>query len=447
MKKHIIIFILLIMQTGLCRATRTVSYVWKNENTFLRLTGNYGTTVSENIKERNQIEKAYHIYNLLCNTGRKIRFDINLLEQTDSYSKGNAYFTSSLKIKDIEDVLSLKIQKEEKFGPMYDHGKLLYLKRNGDMLELETDGLSIFQNKEGFSLVGKKRENILIKEADKIKYLSEVDWLLVESLDDFSVERTKWVNENTIAAYVENEENGKKFIAIASIRKPDIKLVSLPDENLVDFVVSANENNIYILTSDRGIWKIYGRIGKKDWVQKRQFLKKVWLLGIRNNKVLWLDDNKKRLVASGKNIEDVQLFTIKTYPLGEYYYGEDKDLMELTEGEEKIILFYKDEDREDLKRAGIEEIDKFNGYPEVWVFPDNYRTSFEQLPERLGYVYFSLNNKKLYFDTAATGSIRRIGNIKLRPVASQKHIVIVLAILLVAFLLFDLLKKTKEYTS
>ncbi|MFW6134345.1 MAG: hypothetical protein ACOC5R_02075, partial [Elusimicrobiota bacterium] len=168
--------------------------------------------------------------------------------------------------------------------------------------------------------------------------------------------------------------------------------------------------------------------------------------GIRDSKIfLWDPGLKKLFSLDGIEIKGFDTKTMELYPRGRYIYGEEESSMKLADPVKKIILFYGHGVKDEIKEAGLREVEKFKGSPEVWVFPENFKTVIDMIPQRTGHVYFSEEDMKVYFDKFDE-NLRKIGNVKLRPTIPKKYILAFLGVLLLILVFNDIFKKTKEYT-
>jgi len=452
MKKIINIIALIIVFVSTGNASQNIIYKWQKRNFTLNLVDNFGSTLSEKIREQSQREKAYYIFNVLSNSEKNMNIYISSSSSSSSAvppKEPQSCFIDSLNLKEIEKTLGINLKEEENYCPAYNEGKLLNLRWSNNLLKLVSGDIILYQQEEAFSFLGKQKENILIKVNGKLKYLSEDKWSDIEELKDFTVSNIfKWVDENTIAAYVERDMTGKRFIVIAAIRNSYIEL--LPDINgrLVNIVVSPDKKRIFSLYIRNNNW-IISEYSKQEnrWSIIGKFSNRIYLLGVRKDRVIYFEENKQKIsTLDGRAINDIESIIIKTYPEGNYIYGESEDPVISGESVDKIALFYNKNIEENLLKFGLNKIEKFSGNPEIWLLPENYKSDISSLPEDIGYVFLSLEDMRLYYD-AFRFNFRNIGSFRLKPTFTEINILIFLGIVLLLLLLYALLKKAKEITT
>lgn len=446
MKRSIILLILTLFMCGQGNTAVRYLYRWKNSNITLTLIDDYGNSLKEKIRARNQREKAHHIFNLLANTDISTEINIILSENGDiPRLEGQKVY--SLDIEEIEKAVDLKIVREEIINPHFYDEKLICLKKRGDAVELDHNGLSILNSKEAFSFFGKQRDIILVAFNGKLKYLSGADWIDLEHFEGYSVSNMlKWVDEKTVAAYVERDSDGEKFIAVAGIFKPEIALVPAPEGTIIDFEVTAGEK-IYVFHFAEEGWRLseYIRSGR-EWVVREEFDRRVDFMGIRKNKpVFWDKGNKQIIVSGGTEFKVVDYLIVETHPEGRYISGQGNGSLVSAASVSKTVLFYDKKQKEKLIRMGIGKIDKFYGNPEVWVLPANYKSDIYSLPGDIGNIFLSAENMRIYYDTLRQ-NLRHIESVRLKPTFKERNIIVFLSVLLLVLLVNDLSKKAKEYS-
>lgn len=447
MKKSVWLFILITAVFTSGSTTQNKICRWENKKVTVTLTDNYGTPLTEKIRAQNQREKAYHIFNLLSNAGKNI--DLLICPSAITLpEKPERYFVRSLKIEEIEKTSGLTFSQEEKYCPVYDEEKLLYLNWRSNLLELKSDELSVFREEKAFNFFGKQKENILIRVKGKLKYLDEAAWLPVETLKDFTVSNIfKWGDENTVISYVERDTDGKRFVAIASVRKPEIKLLPDVTGTLIDIAVSSDKNKVCSLHFKDNCWRISEYSRKKNkWVLKNEFKRKIDLIAIRKNKTIcWDRDNQKIFIPGGTMIGNIGHLILRTYPEGKYTYGETEEALVPVRALVKVVLFYDSALQKKLLKIGLRRIEKFDGNPEIWLLPANYRSDVSSLPQDMGNVFLSIDNMKIYYDTIKK-NLRRIESVRLKPTVKERNILIFLGALLLVLLVYELTKKAREFT-
>jgi len=433
-------------------ATQSYIYKWDDREVSVVFQDNYGTTLGEKIRSSEQRDKAYYIFNQLRDSSKKIRLYMNLSgsEILSNINEKNAVHVNTIDIKEVEELTDSVFDEGEKYAPVYDSGKLFYLKWSEDILKLEADGYPIFRSKESFDFFGKKKEDILLRVDGNLTYLSEVDWLPVESLQGYTVgKKYTWINEGEILALVQNEVNGKNFIAVASVRRPDLMLVPAPGGSLLDTRISSNKKHLYCLHFVDGYWQISRySFNEGSWVIENKFGKRIYLMGISRGRLMWWDEDYGSIFTSdGDVVRDIDHIRLKAYPQGQYLYGQVLDRMVAAAPSEKIVLFYDSraevEDR--LTKIGLNKKEKYEGETEVWLLPSNYKSDIMALPSGLGNVYFSMEDMRVYYDTTRRG-LRIIKSIRLKPTVKERNVLILIALVLFILIMGKLAVKTREYT-
>lgn len=422
-------------------------YKWENKKVTVTLIDKYGTTLGEEIRAQNQREKAYHIYNLLADTGKKINLFI-CLSPVMLPEKSAEYSVRSLNVKEIENILGLTFSKQEKYFPVYEEERLLHLNWRDNLLELKSDGLSIFSGEEAYNFLGKRKENLLIRDKGKLMYLNKIDWLPVATLKDFTVSNIfRWLDKNTVILYAERDIDGKKFIAIVFVRKTEVELLPDITGTLIDVAVSPDKSKVCSLHFKAGRWMISEYIRKESkWVLRAVFNRRIDLIGIRKNKVIcWDRNNQSIFIPGGARIKNIEHLILKTYPEGNYTYGEIEEALVPVRDTEKIVLFYGSALEEKILKIGLRKIEKFGGNPGVWLLPASYKSDVSSLPENLGHVSLSIDNMKIHYDTSKR-HLRNIGSIKLKSTVKERNILIFLGALLLVLLISELTKKAREFT-
>ncbi len=431
MKKIINILTLIILFCVVANGYTTVNitHKWQNDNVTLELIDNYGTPLSENIRAINQAEEAYHIFNLLSASNKKINLKIYPSEIRRKLSGEKA---SGLSVNEVEEFLDINISNSEKFHPIFDGGKLVYLIWEDGYLNLKSNGALVFRSENSFNLLGKKGDNFLIRKDGKLLHLSEADWLYVSTLKDFTASNVRWIDEDTIFCYVERDVDGKRFLALTSIRRPVIKLIEKAPGKFYDMAISQDRKSIYSLTFEKGRWSIYEyNITKQTWLLKRDFENRIFLMGVRGERLLWWDENKKEIYSfDGALDKKVESLNIMMSPRGIHLYGEEEFLTKI-EAERKIILF-----------GYGKKIDKFNSNPEIWIIPNKDRGVFEKISGVPGSMFLSLENMKLYYDVRV-GNLRQIKSIELKVDPEKRYIFIILGFVLLAVVIVAI-KKIKK---
>jgi hypothetical protein len=430
--KKILFLAVFILCTGFSRATKNMIFRWKSDDVTFTVRDNYGTPFSEEIRARSQREKAYHVFNLLNHGRAKLNLNINLQN-------------SALDMDEIQKKAEIEIKPEE-YNPVYERGKLLYLKWAHNSLELESDGVTIFRSERAFALMGRKGENILIAQDGKLKYLDESEWLDMEPLKGFALIKMKWLNENSIIVFAERGEDGKRFLALCPVTKADAEFIPVPGGKLIDFLYSPHGRQVLAVCFDKGVWNIYGYDRReKTWTLKELSTRRIYPLAAKDTRIFWWDPEISKIVVSdGTLISGIQAMVLSMYSQGEYFFGETENSLRPAEPVKKTVLFYGAKAEEALKNAGFGKIEKFDTDPDIWLFPENYRSSFGGLPKNIGHVFLSLKDKRLYYDRQKN-NLRAIGYIKLRPAIPKEYILIFVGLILLILLVNDLMKKTRTF--
>ncbi|MFW6134557.1 MAG: hypothetical protein ACOC5R_03165, partial [Elusimicrobiota bacterium] len=143
MKKIIFVFVFLLFCVFQIQATINIKSIWESNGIILTLSDNYGTPLSEKMRARAQREKAYHIFNLLCNTEKETKFNIVLSGEGSAVKNKNKFTVSSLDIKKIEEKIGRNISKPENYRPIYERGELIYQRwvNNSDYLIYKGEGI------------------------------------------------------------------------------------------------------------------------------------------------------------------------------------------------------------------------------------------------------------------------------------------------------------------
>ncbi|MBN2406562.1 MAG: hypothetical protein JXJ19_02595 [Elusimicrobia bacterium] len=436
------------------------TYTWKKGGSVLKLTDAYGTSAGETIRAQNQRERAYHIFNTLCASKQDFYLHIDLAKRPVSagdrpFRYGSAEYenarynitkVSSFKTCEIAQETGIDMSATEEAVPYLDDGKLYYLRWGAGTLDIESEGAPVYSDSEVYNFYGKRGQNLIIRKSGRLKFLSEIDWLDVESLKGYWVLWMKWIDGEHIAAYTESISGGKRYLAVASVRIPEARFIPEPPGKLLDASVSPDGKKVFALTFESGYWRIM-RLEEAGWRTVKEYERRIFLLGIRNGSLLWWDREKKEIVTDGGDrMELADFMDFRMLPQGEYYTGREENSMRKSEPGYVYVLLYDKKSVKELEAAGLGRKDKFDSIPEIWLFDKNYRTSFERLPKDMGSVCLSPGDLKIYYDTFGMNGLRTVKSIKARPAVSGRRIIVVLIFTLVILIMNDIFKKTKEFT-
>jgi len=442
MRKVILLLIILFLLPVSSISTIDLMHVWKSDTVSLTMIDNYGTTLSEKIRAENQAMKAYYFFNILNEEG----VESNVILYPNSKEGKEQDQVAVLKAESLSNMFGANFTGKDKFNPVYDERKLLFQQWGGNNLELISEGISIYKSPDGFNLIGKRKENILIRVNGELLYLSEDKWAPVEALKGISVDYFAWLGQESFVCHGENNETGKTRLVIASVRKPESESFNLPKGNFISAAVSDDLKQIYVLVNDGSVSKIYGYSRTdNEWIIRRESMKDIVLLGVRNSQVIWRDNTEKFInISDGQKIGIDSEKVIKCYPEGKYLTGETKESLKAVNAEKIRVIFYKNSEEKKVHASGISKIEKFSSKPAVWLLPESYLSSFDSFPSEIGHAYFSIESMHVYYDNVKNG-VRDIVNLKLRPAAPREYVLIFLGVLLLALLVNTLTGKTKGY--
>ncbi len=406
---------------------------WETEDKSLTVRGNYGTPLGEEIRLKNQRQKAFHIFNLLRHSSSEEDIFIDL---QDPEGPGLSPAAAG-------ELSGVVLEGAEEFNPVYDGGRLFYQRWESGTLKLLSEDIVIYRSEEAFDFVGKKNETAVIRERGRLKYLSEVEWVEVDTLVGYSVSLLRWVDQDTIICRAERDTDGRRFLIVTSVRRPSAVILPVPEGNLIDAVSDTGKENIFALSRSAGVRVLYSYcFSENDWNMEEEFSGDVALLGIRGGLPYWFEPGSPEIRSAERSLPLSGQRKMELYPEGRYVWGEEGADFTKASPRRLFLLFYSPERESDFKKSGFSKVDVFEGSSGAWIFPETYTSSLQALEGEIGNAYLSLEDMRVYYDTAER-SLRKIRSIGVRPTAREIYVLYILGALLAILILNEVLRKTK----
>ncbi len=446
MKKTGIALVLLFILSLPAAGTYNIMTRWQGDKAVLSIYGNYGHPLGEELRMRAEREKAFHIFNIL--ESESIEADISIALHPFPPMHETDITVQELCLDLIGQELGIELTGEEEFDPAYDKGVLFYRKWSNGKMSLEFNGdLAVSPVDEAFEFHGKKGDNIIISRFGKLMYIDEVDWLEVKSLSGYTVSEARWLCETSILVRAEHDMTGRRYILKTSFRTDKEPQFSVEDPGFLDVAACADTGITAALTERRGARSIlvYDP-GKKQWDHIYTTPEVIYLAGVHGGEIIWWNaENEELHFSEGFSTRDVRHKTLALHPRGHYSWGEE-ELHNRATPEKITVILYGPAAETALEEKGLSGIVSFNSNPRVWLLHERYGSSFDELPDDLGYAAISPENMRIYYNTAGE-SLRRIRSVTLRPTLPTKYLLVGLIVVLLVLILYDALKKTKEIRS
>ncbi|MEA3505977.1 MAG: hypothetical protein U9R36_00545 [Elusimicrobiota bacterium] len=437
MKK--IILLMLLILPGSLSATETKSYKWEDKKTTLKVTRNYGTPLSEELRARSEREKSYRIFNLMRNSKKELNYEI--------YWKGYKYNQSGIvrkiDIASAAEDMGLDISKVENFAPEYSGGKLWYMNWSGDILSLLFGEAIAYRSPEVYTFCGLRGENLVINKGGRLIYLSEVEWLDVPSLAGYTVSKSGWVDDNSLIVYAQNINTSGEVIIITPVRQDEPKIISVPRGELLDLFVTEGGDYIYAVSLYGQQYNISAYLWEsKKWQQRISATEEPLLLNVSEGRVIWYDRGTGAVKISGGGDEDIEGFELKdivSYPRGRYTVTDNGVPVGDPETEKTAVLFYPDRAGEKLKKYGISVPAVCGLGKDIWLLPAKYSKNFDKFPEDTGSLTLDAEGKKVYYSSPGSSGLRDVKSLKLR--APLRPAVVIGAVLFIVIIMVILFKR------
>jgi hypothetical protein len=349
---------------------------------------NAGTPLSEDIRIRNQKEMAYHMLNIASASGmmQKILIDpgAEYGPQEDGF-----YNIRHAELGNLERISGINMSLTEEFFPSYDAGRLLYMKWKENSLELKSNDLVLFRYGKPFDLLSKHGEIILIRMNGELLYLKEVDWLPVQSLAGYTIsDEFSWINNDEIIAFVEKDSTGVRYVVKASIGGKDAEFFPCADGILLDLAAGNDAKDVFCLNRVGEEYVLFRYLRAKGvWVSRGEFAKRVYLLCVRGGRpVIW--DGSDKINNQGENdISGIEVEQLDLYPYGGYLFGPRGGRLEKNTAGKKYVLFYRRNQRGNLRKTGLNKIEIFSSNPEILTV---YYDTVKETTREIGFVEISL---------------------------------------------------------
>ncbi len=414
-------------------ATVTKTYRWQTDGVKLAVTGNYGTPLSEIIRARDEESMAYRLFNLMRSSGKELDYNIARPEYKGEDKKS----LKKIDIKYAAGQMGIDIQKEENFASRYAGGKLWHFNWSGDRLRLTSGNVAAYSSTEIYTFCGFRGENIVINRGGTLYYLSEIEWLPVPALEGYTAGKVRWLSENEIVVFAQDQKTGQDFLVITSIRKNNAEFIPAPAGEFKDVIVSENRNQIYASSFYGGVYEISIYIEDEiNWEVKKKTSKELKLLAVKDGKVIWFSAGTKTINISGEEeIEGCNIYEIVTYPWGDYILTEDDSAISEPETAKTSIIFYDSQAGRKLKEYGIPDIGVYGIDSDIWLLPEKYRKAIEKLPGHPGSVSLNSEDKTVYYDMPGRDGLREIesmelGSLRIPLAAGAAFFLIIIVVIL-----------------
>ncbi|GEM_PF-3569567 len=430
-----LLLIALFFQTFSAYATYNMETRWCSEDGCLSYIGNYGTPLGETIRMNDEREKAYHIFNILRESGEDFDHEISV------------FTGEQLDIESIVEDKQIEFETKEKFNPVFDGEYLYFQKWENGKLNLYRDENKLYSSEEFFKFLGKENGHLLIRDRGRIKLHHGEELNALESLKEYSVSFLRWIDEGRVLCYAERDMDGRRHLILASVHEDELlDSYSVPDGTFLDAAVSSNLQHLYYYSGTSQSYVLHKyHTDTESWEIHKEFSEPVRLLGVRGEEVVWWDPKSEEVkINAVGELKINEHENLKLFPAGEYKSGEHGARLMQVEPDKLLVLFYPTRDKDFLKEKGLGRIEKFRGNNRTWLLPENYMSSFQALPEKMGHAFLSLEDMKIYYDKEDK-ALRNIFSLKIRPTASRYVVLLILGGVLLLLILSELFRKTKDF--
>ncbi|MGM0567890.1 MAG: hypothetical protein ACQESB_01580, partial [Elusimicrobiota bacterium] len=419
---------------------------WEGKNSSVSVFDNYGTPAGELLRAGNDREKAFHFFNLLESHGEKANVTFALtpvspLIETDKVIE-------ELDLNALEKELDKKLQGEEAFKPFYDSGNLYYKKWSEGEMGIEADGeLLGGMHGQAFEFHGAYNGIVLAAFNGILKYMDGDEWLRVESLKDYFVTDIRYIEDSIFLVMAEDKMSSRRKIITTSIKSDEKPRLLTDDPGFKNIVVGRDSENIAGLIEEGEAYSILKyNFQQQQWSEVINTSDVIYLAGIKNGEIIWWNETRSLLQTSeGKKIEGMQSRDLSLYPMGEFKWGEEEAMYSASPNKIKILT-YGVEQLSFFEDMGLSDTFSFDSKPGIWLINKRYKSSFDELPEKLGHAFLSPENSRIYYNRPGA-QLRKIRSVLLRPSVRTKYLLAALIFILIILLLYDVMKKTKEVTS
>ncbi len=429
---------LIVLLSVPCRlaATVTKTYRWQAPGIKLSVSRNYGTPLGEAVRAKEERVMAYRLFNLMRSSGKKLEYEI----YWPGYKPRQKDILREIDIKKAAADMGISVEKEENFAARIGAKKMWHLNWTGDILSLVSGNIVAYRSTAPYTFCGRSEYNILINQAGQLLYLDEVEWLPVPALKDYSAGKIGWLAPRKIVVFAQHSNSGRKFLAIASVRKDKAKFIPAPKGEFRDVIISEDSDQVYAVSFYRGQYKIEVYIRDEvKWEERETLIKEPLLLTVSGGRVIWYNRESGTVNISGEEeIRGVEISEVITYPEGDYIVDYEDGPVGEAETKKTALLFYNSDAAEKLKDYGITGINVYGIDKDIWLMPEKYSKNFEKLPEQPGNISLNIDDQIVYYDIPGQDGLREIKNFKLG--FSKMPVILIAAALFIIIIIVVVLK-------